>query len=431
MVIGTTDSPGQQADKRVIWAWASYDWANSAYTTLIVTFIYSGFFLEAIALDAISGTKQWSNAVIVTGLTVAILSPFLGAIADQGGHRKTFLILSTIVTVIATAGLYYPMPGQVLFSLTVFTISNIAFEVCMVFYNAYLPDLADRDSLGKVSGYGWALGYAGGFVAMLLAFFGFIQGNWFGLSTDDFQNFRATPVLVAIWFGLFSIPMFLWVKDPPTESKPAGKLLRAATRQLRDTAREIGRFRQIVRLLVARMLYNDGIVTVFAFGSIYAIGTFEFTLTEMVLWGLALNVSAGIGAFAMGYLDDRIGGKRTILLSIVGLCLGATGSVLTSSKAGLWVAAIFLGIFVGPNQSASRSLLARFVPRSKETEFFGFFAFSGKAVSFIGPWAMGVVTQLTGNQRWGVSAVLVLFVLGGLVLLTVDEQEGFEAAREA
>jgi MFS transporter, UMF1 family len=426
-----TPSPPPKGDKRAIWSWATYDWANSAYTTLIVTFIYSAFFTQGIAEDGITGTVQWANAIIITAITVALLSPFLGAVADQGGHRKLFLVASTVITIASTALLYIPTEGQVVFALTIFVISNIAFEMCNVFYNSYLPELTEREWLGRVSGYGWALGYAGGFVAMGIALAGFVADEpWFGLSTEGAQNVRATTLLVAAWFGLFSIPMFLWVRDPPGPTRrPIGEVLRGAGRQLADTVREVRRYGQIVRLLLARMFYNDGLVTIFAFGSIYATETFGFSLQEVILWGLALNVSAGLGAFAMGFLDDRIGGKKTIGLSILGLSAGAIWASMAGSKASLWAAGIVIGAFVGPNQSASRSLLGRFVPHSKETEFFGFFAFSGKAIAFMGPWVLARMVTVTGNQRWGVASVLAFFLIGGLLLLSVNEEKGFAAAQ--
>jgi len=182
---------------------------------------------------------------------------------------------------------------------------------------------------------------------------------------------------------------------------------------------------------IATVFYNDGIVTIFAFGAVYAVGTFDFTLTEVMYWGLALNVSAGIGAFAMGFLDDWIGGKRTIQITNVTLGAVVLFATFTQSKTGLWIAGIILGLFVGPNQSASRSLLGRFVPHSKETEFYGFFAFSGKALAFMGPWILGRMVELTGSQRYGVFSILVLFLIGGLILQTVDEAEGIRMSHDA
>ncbi len=431
-----------------MWGWAIYDFANSAYTTLIVTFIYGVYFTQQIVLDpatgepdAILGTALWSRGVTVTAIVVALLSPVLGAIADRGGNRRGFLLTTTLVTVVTVSLLFFAGPGEVALALALFIVSNVAYELCGVFYNSYLPDLAPPDRIGRISGYGWALGYLGGLIAMAIALFVFIQPEVapFGLDKEAGEHVRATTVLVGVWFAILSIPMFLWVREDgaggvssrpaaaPARSQPrapVGRVVSEAFAQLRTTFSEIQRFREIVQLLVARLLYNDGLVTIFAFGPIYAAETFDFTLTEVMYWGLALNVTAGIGSFAMGFLDDRIGGKRTIMVTIVGLIGATIWAVTASSKLSLYLAGIAAGIFVGPNQAASRSLLGRFVPEEKETEFYGFFAFSGKAMAFAGPLLLGIITQATGSQRWGVATILGFFLLGGLLLLPLDEAAG-------
>jgi len=416
---------------RPLWGWALYDFANSAYTTLIVTFLYSGFFLQGIAENETVGTVQWANAVALAAILVAVLSPFLGAVADQGGHRRRFLVTFTGIAVLGSALLYFPTSGDVLLALTIFVVSNVAFEMAGVFYNSYLPDLAERSKIGRISGYGWALGYVGGLIAMGVALVTMVGDDpWFGLSTENAQNFRAIPVLVAVWYAAFSIPMFAWVKDDPVEQRPLGEAMSGALRQLRATFHDLKRYRQILRLLIARMFYNDGIVTIFAFGAVYAIGTFGFTLEEVMLWGLALNVSAAVGAFAMGFLDDKIGGKRTVQITNGCLATVVLFTAVAQTKDSMWIAGVILGLFVGPNQAASRSLLGRFVPESRETEFFGFFAFSGKATAFMGPWILGRMVELTGSQRYGVFSILILFVIGGVLLTRVDEKEGIRGASE-
>ncbi len=433
-----TTAPGG-ASKKAIWGWALYDFGNSAFTTLIVTFIYSFFFTQEIAPDGNTGTQIWANGIAVTAVVVALGSPFLGALADRGGRRRRYLLISTGIAVLGSALLYFPTPGQVAFAITVFVVSNIAFELSGVFYNSYLPDLTTGDRIGKISGYGWALGYLGGLAAMVIALVGFVQAEdpWFGLGSGEetaFQNVRATTVVVAVWFAVFAIPLFRWMPkrehpDPP----PLGELLRGTATQLAHTFREVRRHAQIVRLLIARMVYNDGLVTIFALGPLYAAEVFGFTLTEVMLWGLALNVTAGMGAFAMGFLDDRIGGRKTILISLLGLFLATLWATLApaGSKLSMFLAGLFAGVFVGPNQAASRSLLGRFVPAGKETEFFGFFAFSGKAIAFLGPFLYGLAIGVFGNQRFGVAVILVFFLVGGLILLGVDEEAGVAASGRA
>jgi MFS transporter, UMF1 family len=416
-------------NKLAIWSWSLYDFANSSFTTLIVTFVYATYFTQAIADDPVHGTALWSRGVTITALIVAFCSPVLGAIADRGGYRKLFVIVSTLICVIATTALYTVLPGQVVAALVLVVIANIAYEFATVFYNAFLPDLAPRGRIGTVSGLAWGLGYIGGLLALAFALVALVQPEtpWFGFSKEDGENIRATNLVVAAWFLVFSVPFLLWVPEDRSRASVSGRVIKEAFAQLRHTFIEIRKYRQMVRFLVARLIYNDGLVTVFAFGGIYAAGTFGFSFEEVLLFGIVINVAAGIGAAAMGLLDDRIGGKRTIIISLFGLIGASLLAVLATSATWFWVAGILLGIFVGPNQAASRSLMGRFVPHEMENEFFGFFAFSGKLTAFIGPLLLGVLTEVSGSQRFGISIVIVLFVLGLVFLLPVDERAGSQA----
>ena len=424
----------KRSSARSIWGWALYDFANSSFTTLVVTFIYAAYFVRGIAPTETIGTAQWSTAILITAIVVSLVAPVLGAIADRGGYRKRLLFLATISAIIATAILFFPREGQVVFALAVFIVANISFETANVFYNAYLPDIAAGSRIGRISGFGWALGYVGGLICLALALIGFVQPDapWFGLSTEGGENIRATNLLVAVWFAAFAIPMFAWVRDP--DSKPVGDIGRVVTgafRQLGSTFTDLKRYRQVFRMLVARLVYNDGLVTIFAFGGIYAVGTFDFSFDEVILFGIALNVSAGLGALVFGFVDDRIGGRNTILISLIGLVLATALAVMAQTKSALWIAGVLLGLLVGPNQSASRSLIGRFIPEDKENEFFGFFAFSGKATSFLGPLLLGQLTLAFDSQRYGVAVIAVFFVLGGLLLLRVDEADGIRSSGRA
>ncbi len=419
-------------DRKALFGWTMYDFANSAFTTLIVTFIYATYFTKAIAPDPIIGTTLWSRAIAVSSLAVALISPFLGAMADRSGHRKRYLMLSTGVAIFCAIMLYRPLPGQVISALVWFTLGNIAFELGCVFYNAFLPDLAPPEKIGSISGIGWGVGYIGGLAAMLLAMISMVNPEtpWFGLSRELGQNIRATNLLVAGWFALFSLPIFLLVREK--RSRPAGPFsLNSVAARLAATFREIRKYRQVFRFLLARLIYNDGLITIFAFGGIYAAGTFNFSFEEIMIFGIVLNLMAGLGAFAFGFCDDRLGGRMTVLISLAGLIVASIMALAATTKPWLWAAGIMIGIFAGPNQSASRSLLARMIPRDKANEFFGFFAFSGKFTAFLGPLALGLLTELFTSQRAGMSVVLVLFTLGVGLLLLVDEQEGIRAAHKA
>lgn len=416
--------------RRSVASWCLYDWANSAFTTLVVTFIYSTYFATVFMDDAQRGTELWSRAVSVSAVVVAALSPVFGAIADRAGRRKQYLLVATLLCCAGTIGLAFVAPDgphAALTALSVFVVANVAFEVAMVFYNSFLPSIVPRDRIGRVSGWGWALGYVGGLAAMALALFALIRPEtpWFGVPADGDFRYRATNLLVAGWFLLFSLPMFLFV---PEEPGTTGRIdVAGAFRDLGRTLRSIGRYREAAKFLVARLIYNDGLVTVIVFGGIYAGSVFGMGLDEVTFFGMMLNVAAGLGAWAFGFVDDRIGGKRTILVSLVFLSLAVVIAVAATTKTWLWIAGAVIGIFLGPNQAASRSLMGRFTPERHKSEFFGFFAFSGKITSFLGPFLLGIATGLFG-LRFGVATVLLFFVAGGAILLAVDERAGIAAA---
>ena len=414
-------------NKKSIWSWAMYDFANSAYTTLIVTFVYATYFTKVIAENEVIGTVLWARGVSITAITVAILSPIMGAFADRGGYRKLFLFIMTYLAVIGSIMLYFTLPGQVLKALIWFIIGNVAFEIGCVFYNAFLPEIAPTEKIGRVSGYGWSLGYIGGLFCMGIAMVTLVNPEvpWFGFSKEAGENIRATNLLVAGWFALFSIPIFLWVKENNSKTLDTGEsVFRTGFIQLANTFREIKKYRQIIRFLLARLVYNDGLVTIFAFGGIYAAGTFGFSFEEIMIFGIVLNITAGMGAFLMGFLDDKLGGKKTIQISLIFLIIAGFIAILAPNKQLFWVAGVMVGLFSGPNQSASRSLMGRFIPSGKENEFFGFYAFSGKMTAFLGPLLLGILTDIFHSQRAGVSIVILLFIIGSILLKTVNEKEG-------
>lgn len=422
-------------------SWCLYDWANSAFTTLVVTFVYATYFSQTFAEDADRGTALWSRGITISSLIIALVSPVLGAMADRSGLRRRFLAAATLVSVGATAWLTFIVPGSgnaVLSALTLFVVANVGFEVGMVFYNSFLPRLSTPRTIGRISGYAWGLGYAGGLACLVVALLGLIGlgegAPWVPLSTEDGFNVRASNLLVAAWFLLFSLPALILLRDegPPRTGEAASgpvAAIRGAFHDLGRTLTRIRDFQDIVRFLIARLIYNDGLITVFAFGGVYAAGTFGMDTAEVIVFGIALNVAAGLGAFLFGLMDDRVGGRATVLWSLVGLFVCSLVAVAAPNKAWFWGAALVLGMFMGPNQSASRSLMARFAPQRYESEFFGFFAFSGKATAFLGPMLLGLITAGYG-QRAGIAVVLVFFLVGGLLLLRVDEARGMARARE-
>ncbi|MDQ7006191.1 MAG: MFS transporter [Acidobacteriota bacterium] len=423
------DSRTRPATRSQVAAWCLYDFANSSFTTLVVTFVYATWFTKAMAPDEVTGTGRWSWAVTLSALIIAFAAPVIGARADRRASRKRWLVGLTLTCITATALLGLVAPPRWLLALGLFVAANVAYELGQALYNAFLPGLVDRRRLGLVSGIAWGLGYAGGLLSLV---FGLLLCVWrvgpmaAWLPDTDGFNIRAANLVVAAWFLLFSLPALLLLPEPaPPDPRAA-----ASFRQLGATLRRLAGYRQAMRLLVARLVYNDGLVTIFAFGGIYAAGTFDMSMSEIIGFGITLNLAAGAGALFFGMIDDRVGGKTVIALSLVGLIGATLIAAMAPTRTWLWVGGVAIGLLVGPNQSASRSLMARFVPPPRSAEFFGLYAFSGKLTSFAGPFLLGRLTTLAGSQRIGVASVLLFFVAGGLLLWRIDEEAGKRQAEQ-
>ena len=408
-------------------AWCFYDWANSAFPTVITTFIFAAYFAQAVAATPVEGTVLWSRALTVVGLLVAIASPLLGAIADHLGPRKPWLLVFSAICIVLTMLLWFvePSSGFVMLALGLYAAASIAYQFAIVFYDAMLPSIAPANMLGRISGWGWAVGYVGGLLCLIACLWIVKTGGTdvLGLDNDLAEPVRATSVLVAIWFAAFSVPLFLFTPDRAATGLNFAEATRAGLRQLRGTLGLLRRNPPIARFLVAHMLYTDGLVTLFAFGGIYAAAEFGMEPADILVFGIVLNVAAGGGAAAFAWLDDAIGSKRTIMLALAGLILSGTGLVLARADWLFWALAVMLGLFVGPAQAAGRSLMARLAPQRMETEMFGLYALAGKATAFGGPLVLGLVVQWSGSQRAGMATVIVLLFLGCMVLISVREPE--------
>lgn len=411
------------AGRAGLFAWCTFDWANSAFPTVIVTFVFSAYFAKGVAADEVTGTSQWSYALSLSMLGTALVGPLLGAIADHGGRRKPWVLSFAVLMVAATAMLWFARPKapEVWWILLAFGVANFAFETGTIFYNAMLPALAPPGMLGRLSGWGWGLGYVGGLCCLAVALLLLIQPSppLFGLDAAAAEPVRATALLVAAWMAVFCAPFFLLTPDAPSAGLTPGEAARRGVRTLSRTFAHLRSYRNIALYLVAHMIYTDGLNTLFAVGGVYAAVTFDMSFRELLLFGISLNVTAGLGAFAFGWLDDRIGSKLTILIALAGIAVLGTTILLVEGKTLFWAFAVPIGIFLGPAQSASRSLMARISPPAVYSEMFGLFALSGKATAFMGPAVFGWVTAMTGSQRIGLSTIIVFLAVGGLMLLPV------------
>lgn len=406
-------------------AWCFYDWANSAFPTVITTFVFAAYFTKGVAADAVTGTSQWGYAISLSGLAVAVLGPVLGAIADRTGRRKPWILLFTIAAAIASAALWWveAAPGLIVLALVAVAVANFAFEMGMVFYNAMLPDLAAHARIGRWSGWGWGLGYVGGLACLGIVLVGFVQAErpWFGLDKQAAEHLRVTGPFVALWMMVFALPMFLFTRDRAAHKGAVLADVRAGLATLVATFRHLKSYKDVLWFLLARMVYTDGLNTLFAFGGIYAAGTFAMTFEELILFGIAMNVTAGLGAAGFAWADDKLGAKWTIRVSVAALTVLGCAVLVVETKTLFWLFGVPLGLFVGPAQSASRSMMARLAPENMRTEFFGLYAVSGKATAFIGPALVALFTDMFQSQRAGMASIVAFFVIGLLLLRRVPD----------
>ncbi len=416
--------------KKSIFSWCLYDWANSAFSTVIITFVFSVFFTRGMVGDETAGAAWWGYAIGISGICIAILGPILGAVADHSGARKRWIFWLSMLCVVATFLLWFAQPvastGNIIFVLGCIIVANIGFELSMVFYNAMLPHIAPKHLIGRISGWGWGVGYLGGLAALAIALFGLVgvgeMEPWFGISGMDSANVRATGPLTAIWFLIFMIPLLVYTHD--VERVPMGPraAMRLGLAQLARSLREVKTHKNLVQFLVSSAIYRDGLNTLFAIGGVYAAGVYGMDLVEILYFAIALNVSAGAGAFIFAHMDDKIGSKPTIIVSLAGLIVAGAAVLFTTDKHMFMMLSMLLGLFMGPVQAASRTFAGRLAPSGMVTQTYGLYAFTGKAVAFIGPIAFGAATHYYGSQQAGMFTIILFWIIG-LGLLTMVEEK--------
>lgn len=437
------------AGKKRIWGWYFYDWAAQPYSTLIVTFIFGPYVAELIG-DGVEAQSAWGFGVGAAGVLIAILAPFLGALADTGGTRLKWVYIFSVFYFVGALGLWLAAPGDfnLVQTLLFFAIGIIGMEFTIIFTNSLLPDLGPPEEIGRISGTGWAFGYLGGLLALvsMLAFFADNPETGktvlgldpaFGLDPAAREGTRFVGPFTAFWFAIFMIPFILWVRDPRTKPAPKGAV-KAALKGLGSTLRRLPQSPSLFSYLVSSMLYRDGINGVFVFGGIYAAGVLGWTVTEVGVFGILALMMGALFAWLGGKIDSAIGPKPVIVWSVVGMTLSTLFiiSVTDTMVLGIGVPegsnlptiafycnAAVVGALVGTLQSASRTMMVRQANPERMTEAFGLYALSGKATAFIAPLSIGYVTQATGSQQWGIVPLIFLFILG-LILLAWVKPEG-------
>ncbi|WP_137178963.1 MFS transporter [Roseomonas sp. AR75] len=404
-------------------AWAFYDWANSAFPTVVSTFVIAAYFAQGIAADPATGQAQWGWMQAIAGLCIALLSPVLGAIADAGGRRRAMLATFTGITAIATAMIWFakPDPAWALYALTCVGIATIGFEVATVFYNSMLPQVAPKERIGRVSGLAWGLGYAGGLACLGACLLLLVQPDpaLFGLDRGQAEHVRATALLVAAWLVVFAWPALVVLADPPGRRPRWRDAAAEGMADILAVLRSLPQQRDLLRFLVARLFYTDGLNTLFAFGAIYAAGVFGMGFEQILLFGIAMNVAAGAGAAGFALIEDRVGSRRMVLIALMAIIVLGTGLLLAPDETWFWAMALALGLFFGPAQAASRAFMARIAPEGETSAWFGLFALSGRVTGFFGPAALAAVTAITDSQRLGMATVLAFLALGAAILATV------------
>ena len=447
-----TQAPTRYPPRSAVISWIFFDWAAQPYFTLITTFVFAPYFATHVAPDPATGQAQWGFATSAAGLAIALLSPVLGAIADAAGRRKPWIAAFGALLVIGSAMMWIGKPndpGAIVPLLIAYAIATVGVEFATVFNNAMMPTLVPPERIGRLSGTGWAVGYIGGIISLVIVL-GFLAADsstgrtlfgvtpLFGLDPVTHEGDRITGPLTGVWFIIFVLPMF-WFAPDQKAKLPVRRAVREGLRELRDTLRSLPDNRVMATFLIANMVYTDALVALFAFGGIYAAGTFGWQTIQIGVFGILLAVTGTLGAWCGGKLDDWLGPKRVIAGSMT-ILLAAIVVILSIDRdrlffvlpvtppvpgGGLFAApaekaylavGLLIGLVAGPLQAASRTLLIRLAPRERITQYFGLFALSGKVTSFMAPLAVSLVTGITQSQKAGM-AVLIVFFLAGLVLL--------------
>lgn len=435
--------------RRPVLAWALWDWGSAAFNAVVTTFVFSTYLASSLFVDpAVVAAANGNDddpalvraladnaslvgvALMIAGIVVALVAPVLGQRSDGTGRRKLWLGINTGLIVLSMAAMVFVegTPEFLVLGATLIAVGNVFFEFASVNYYAMLTQVSTRENIGRVSGFGWGMGYVGGIVLLLLLLVLFIQsfgapdaGGLLAVPKEGGLNIRLAVLASAVWFGVFAVPVLLRVPEiPPQQRRVRVGFFRSYV-VLWGTLRSLWRdSRQVLLFLVASAVFRDGLAGVFTFGAIIAAQVFGFSSTEVLYFAVAANVVAGISTFFSGRLDDRFGPKRVIVVSLIGLIvLGSVILFIGTSVPAFWVAGLGLGLFVGPVQSASRSFLARVAPEGREGEIFGLYATTGRAVSFLAPGLFALFVGLTGDTRLGIVGIVLILAVGLVLMVPV------------
>ena len=400
---------------------ALYDFANSAFTTIIITFIFSTYFAKQIAPNPVLGQSYWGWAIGFTGLLVALIGPLIGSFADKKNCTEFFIKLFTIICIILTSFLWFSKPSEkyLLYTLIIVALANFFYELSLIFYNSILKRISNHNNLGKSSGFSFALGYIGGILILIVCIKIFIDNDVlpFGLSKENSENIRATSIVVALWYLIFSIPFLFSLKK---EIKNKIDRSSNSIKKIKNLIWNKG-LNNLGKFLVARMLYADGLNAIIIMGGIFAVGVFNLEIKDLLILSVLMNITAFIGAIVGGYANDKFTSKSVIILSLLGLIVSSAIILFIKAKIFFLIFASINGLFIGPIQSASRVFITKSIDENNQASGFGLFALSGKLTSFIGPLLVSTITYISNSQRIGFSSAIFLLLLGLLILLKVKK----------
>ena len=404
-----------------IFNFALYDFANSAFTTIIITFIFATYFAKQIAPNPILGQSYWGWTIGITGLLVALIGPLIGSFADKKNCTEFFIKLFTIICIILTSFLWFAKPSEkyLLYTLLVVASANFFYELSLIFYNSILKRISNSNNLGKSSGFSFALGYIGGILILIICIKVFIDNEVlpFGLSKENSENIRATSIVVALWYLIFSIPFLFSLKK-----KIKNKIERSSNniKKIKNLFWDKG-LNNLGKFLLARMLYADGLNAIIIMGGIFAVGVFNLEIKDLLVLSVLMNITAFIGAIIGGYANDKFSSKSVIIFSLLGLIFSSAIILFIKTKIFFLIFASINGFFIGPIQSASRVFITKSIDKNNQASGFGLFALSGKLTSFIGPLLVSTLTYISNSQRIGFSAAIILLLIGLLILLKVKK----------
>jgi UMF1 family MFS transporter len=425
------DRTERRRRRKEIFVWTLYDFANTSFSVIIVTVVFAVYFKQYIVGDHTinffgeknPGDFYWGLCSALSMLFVGMSSPFLGAIADYTSSKKAFLTIYTLLCIASMIAMYYLRAGMIWQAMLLFILGNIGFEGANVFYNGFLPQISNQDNIGRISGYGFAFGYVGSLASLAIA----LPYAQLAEVKKDVTLIAPTFVWAGIFFLVFSTPFYFIIREKIVReiSGTLSAWSSAGWNRLRSTIREIKKFPQIVRFLIAYFVYIDGVNTVIYFAGIYASDTLQFSKVEVIQFFLIVQSSAISGSFIFGFLTDKLGPKKTIAITLLLWTLVVIGGFFSADKASFYLVGLIAGVAMGSSQAASRALMGQLIPEGMEAEFYGFYAMMGKFSAVLGPLVFGVVSTLTGSQRIAVLSLLFFFLIGYLLLRRVDEKETY------